>query len=242
MLLFTAALAAQQIFEALGTPNDSVWAGVERLAHYRSNYPQWQPKDWGVLVPRLAGDALGINLLASMLTYDPEARISAAQALKHPWFDDLAASHMPSSSQAAAAAAGIGPSAAPAFGGSRLAPAQQGAPAGFGGSRLAPAQQGPSGPPHMQQQQAADRLHGLQQQQQHMQAHMAQMQQPHAHLQQLQLQHMQQPAPQYPQHVAPAPPQGPGMQGGCRSNQAWVSQRPAQQPAAPAGVGHPTPA
>jgi serine/threonine protein kinase len=102
-----------QIFEALGTPNDNMWSGVERLAHYRDNYPQWQPKDWAVLVPRLAGDQLGINLLSSMLTYDPEARISAAQALKHPWFEDLGGSgglgSVPSSSRTVpnpAAAAG----------------------------------------------------------------------------------------------------------------------------------------
>lgn len=102
-----------KIFEALGTPNDNMWSGVERLAHYRDNYPQWQPKDWAVLVPRLAGDQLGINLLSSMLTYDPEARISAAQALKHPWFEDLGGSgglgSVPSSSRTVpnpAAAAG----------------------------------------------------------------------------------------------------------------------------------------
>jgi serine/threonine protein kinase len=28
------------------------------------------------------------NLLCAMLTVDPEARISASDALSHPWFDD----------------------------------------------------------------------------------------------------------------------------------------------------------
>eukprot|EP00879_Flechtneria_rotunda_P030541 GHRR01033185.1.p1 GENE.GHRR01033185.1~~GHRR01033185.1.p1 ORF type:complete len:416 (+),score=103.73 GHRR01033185.1:575-1822(+) len=78
-----------KIFEALGTPDDSMWAGVECLAHYRHNFPRWRPQDWGHLVPRLAKDPLGIDLLAGMLAYDPEARITAGQALKHPWFDDL---------------------------------------------------------------------------------------------------------------------------------------------------------
>jgi hypothetical protein len=78
-----------QIFEALGTPNDSVWTGVERLAHYRTNFPKWQQRPWSQLVPRLAADALGLNLLSSMLAYNPEARITAGQALKHAWFDEV---------------------------------------------------------------------------------------------------------------------------------------------------------
>lgn len=80
---------AVQIFEALGTPDDSMWAGVERLQYYRRDFPRWQAKDWGRLVPRLARDPLGVDLLASMLSYNPENRITAGQALKHPWFNDI---------------------------------------------------------------------------------------------------------------------------------------------------------
>eukprot|EP00775_Hariotina_reticulata_P006093 gene6093-6331_t len=68
-----------KIFEALGTPNDAVWAGVERLAHYRHNFPHWHPKGWSAIAPRLANDTQGMDLLAAMLSYDPEARITAAQ-------------------------------------------------------------------------------------------------------------------------------------------------------------------
>jgi hypothetical protein len=80
---------ASQIFEALGTPNDNVWTGVERLAHYRTNFPKWQQRPWSQLAPRLAADALGLDLLSSMLAYNPEARITAGQALKHAWFDEV---------------------------------------------------------------------------------------------------------------------------------------------------------
>ncbi len=41
------------------------------------------------MVPRLANDAAGLDLLARLLAYDPRARITAAEALRHPWFDDL---------------------------------------------------------------------------------------------------------------------------------------------------------
>eukprot|EP00882_Tetradesmus_deserticola_P013789 GHRQ01014643.1.p1 GENE.GHRQ01014643.1~~GHRQ01014643.1.p1 ORF type:complete len:231 (+),score=105.68 GHRQ01014643.1:474-1166(+) len=81
--------SCRQIFEALGTPDDSVWAGVERLAHYRTNFPKWQQRPWSQLAPRLAADGLGLDLLSSMLAYNPEARITAGQALKHAWFDEL---------------------------------------------------------------------------------------------------------------------------------------------------------
>ncbi|PNH05286.1 Cyclin-dependent kinase 1 [Tetrabaena socialis] len=53
------------------------------------------------LVPRLACDRLGADLLSAMLTYDPARRITAAQALQHPWFDDVRAAEQ----QAAEAAA-----------------------------------------------------------------------------------------------------------------------------------------
>eukprot|EP00762_Andalucia_godoyi_P002314 ANDGO_07516.mRNA.1 Cyclin-dependent kinase 5 homolog len=38
------------------------------------------------LCPRLADDALGADLLLRFLQWDPNARISAATAMEHPWF------------------------------------------------------------------------------------------------------------------------------------------------------------
>jgi len=34
-------------------------------------------------------DALGADLLARLLEYDPRRRITAQQALEHPWFHDV---------------------------------------------------------------------------------------------------------------------------------------------------------
>jgi len=34
-------------------------------------------------------DDCGLDLLEKMLLYEPSARISARQALNHPWFDDV---------------------------------------------------------------------------------------------------------------------------------------------------------
>jgi len=43
------------------------------------------------IAPRLASDPCGLDLLASMLTYDPAKRITAGAALEHPWFSSLTA-------------------------------------------------------------------------------------------------------------------------------------------------------
>ena len=40
-------------------------------------------------------DAVGQDLLESMLVYDPAKRISAKKALLHPYFDDLDKNSLP---------------------------------------------------------------------------------------------------------------------------------------------------
>jgi enoyl-[acyl-carrier protein] reductase II len=50
-------------------------------------WENYKPVPWKELVPRL--DANGIDLLKKLLCYDPEKRISAADALEHPFFKDL---------------------------------------------------------------------------------------------------------------------------------------------------------
>jgi serine/threonine protein kinase len=76
-----------QIFMTLGTPTEESWPGVSKLPHFNSSFPSWPHKPWSKVVPDL--DELGIDLLTKMLQYDPAKRISAKEALKHPFFDDL---------------------------------------------------------------------------------------------------------------------------------------------------------
>lgn len=137
-----------KIFEALGTPDDSMWAGVERLQYYRRDFPRWQAKEWAHLVPRLAHDPVGTDLLANMLSYNPEARITAGQALKHPWFDDIRRSEARSAIAAAGSSAQQRiPSLAALTGASRLLPVARSLGAG-----MAPQQQQPAQSQLLQQQ------------------------------------------------------------------------------------------
>ncbi|ODQ61262.1 hypothetical protein WICANDRAFT_83446 [Wickerhamomyces anomalus NRRL Y-366-8] len=73
-----------RIFRILGTPNEEVWPDVTYLPDFKPTFPKWNRKDIQQAVPSL--DPAGIDLLESMLVYDPAARISAKRALTHPYF------------------------------------------------------------------------------------------------------------------------------------------------------------
>ncbi|GAB5369097.1 hypothetical protein AAMO2058_001375900 [Amorphochlora amoebiformis] len=76
-----------RIFRALGTPNEKIWPGVSNYPDYRTTFPQWNPQSLKKIVPDM--DPLGLDLLSKMLIYEPSKRISAREALKHPYFHDL---------------------------------------------------------------------------------------------------------------------------------------------------------
>ncbi|KAJ7316047.1 hypothetical protein JRQ81_002209 [Phrynocephalus forsythii] len=73
-----------RIFRTLGTPTESLWPGVTQLPDYKGNFPRWPRKDLKVVIPNLDQD--GRDLLAQLLLYDPNKRISAKAALSHQYF------------------------------------------------------------------------------------------------------------------------------------------------------------
>jgi len=77
-----------RIFRTLGTPSEVMWPGVSKLPDYSpANFPQWSPQPLNKVVPLM--DPLALDLLERMLRYEPSKRISAKEALEHPYFQDL---------------------------------------------------------------------------------------------------------------------------------------------------------
>ncbi|XP_062511406.1 cyclin-dependent kinase 1-like [Corticium candelabrum] len=87
-----------RIFRTLGTPTEAEWPEVKSLPDYKPSFPRWSSQPLSKVVPGL--DSLGLELLKKMLIYNPGKRISARQALLHPYFDDLSKAALPHMQQA----------------------------------------------------------------------------------------------------------------------------------------------
>lgn len=73
------------IFRLLGPPTNRSWPEYPRLPLANTiKLPPPQPSQFRQRFQYLSSS--GLDLLTSMLTYDPEKRISAEDALQHPYF------------------------------------------------------------------------------------------------------------------------------------------------------------
>ncbi|MBE3049150.1 protein kinase [Candidatus Bathyarchaeota archaeon] len=89
-----------RIFRIMGTPTERSWPGITQFPEYKPNFQMYATQDLRQILPQIDPD--GIDLLQRMLQLRPEFRISANDALKHRWFNDLI---MQQHQQAQAAAA-----------------------------------------------------------------------------------------------------------------------------------------
>lgn len=82
------------IFRILGTPTAGTWQGVSELRDWHE-YPQWKAQDLKTAIPGLSALGKdGIELFAKMVQLSPKKRISALDALKSPYFDDIRHKYM----------------------------------------------------------------------------------------------------------------------------------------------------
>lgn len=93
----------QKIFRLLGTPSEQSWPGISKFPEYKSTFPIYATQDLRMILPQI--DQQGLDLLSRMLQLRPELRVSAKDALMHPWFRDLAQLKQQQSQQQAQAQA-----------------------------------------------------------------------------------------------------------------------------------------
>ncbi|KAI5352046.1 hypothetical protein L3X38_004937 [Prunus dulcis] len=84
-----------KIFRILGTPNETIWPGYSKLPGVKVNFVK---HPYNLLRKKFPATSFtgspvlsdaGFNLLNKLLTYDPEERITAADALNHEWFREV---------------------------------------------------------------------------------------------------------------------------------------------------------
>ncbi|KAJ3338988.1 hypothetical protein HDU93_008811 [Gonapodya sp. JEL0774] len=74
-----------KIFALLGSPDESIWPSWTSLPNARTiNFTHVPQSSLRRKFPYLTQS--GLDLLASMLCYDPARRITAEDAMRHPWF------------------------------------------------------------------------------------------------------------------------------------------------------------
>ena len=96
--LFKAKTEMEQIdliFKTLGAPSTALWPGWKQLKYAKffegKSYPPNELHEILTDIKLQEGESFsesGFDLLDRLLTYNPELRISAAEALKHPWFSE----------------------------------------------------------------------------------------------------------------------------------------------------------
>ena len=76
-----------KIFRVRGTPSKESWANLKDLPLYKDQMPFYEPQSLAKYVPGL--DPEGLDLLDKMLKCRPEDRITAKDALSHPFLKDV---------------------------------------------------------------------------------------------------------------------------------------------------------
>jgi serine/threonine protein kinase len=76
-----------KIFKVRGTPTLELWPTMKDLPLYKPDYPNYTSVPLSRLVPGL--DEQGLDLLEKMLKCNPAERITAKDAMLHPYLRDV---------------------------------------------------------------------------------------------------------------------------------------------------------
>ncbi|KAJ6643631.1 Cyclin-dependent kinase 2 [Pseudolycoriella hygida] len=75
-----------RIFRVMGTATEQNWPGCVHLLEYKASFPKWEPKPLPSAFEQYEAD----DLFLQLMVYDPSRRLSAKNAMLHPYFDDVA--------------------------------------------------------------------------------------------------------------------------------------------------------
>ncbi|OHS93491.1 Cyclin-dependent kinase 2 [Tritrichomonas foetus] len=76
-----------RVFNVIGTPTEEVWPGYSQLPNYIDTLPVVMKTDLASFFG--INDDNFLDLMGQMLTHDPSKRITAIEALDHPFFESI---------------------------------------------------------------------------------------------------------------------------------------------------------
>lgn len=79
-----------KIMQLLGTPDETVLSKLNDIAIHKIEIPNYPGQDLASIIPTT--DMYLIDLIKKMLEIDPQKRISAKEALQHPYFNPISQS------------------------------------------------------------------------------------------------------------------------------------------------------
>lgn len=74
-----------KIFQYHGTPTDGDWPGIAKIPNFKPTFPKFRGKDAATKFNKMT--PLARDLACKLIALDPAKRISAVEALRHPYFN-----------------------------------------------------------------------------------------------------------------------------------------------------------